>query len=99
MNKPLRLWNDYERPHSDLREAIERTERAGELLRIRGADWKLEMGTLAEIVYRRDKPPAIPFEDNPRHPRCRAAPGLTKFPRRMAVPPGLPGASPPPHRV
>jgi 4-hydroxy-3-polyprenylbenzoate decarboxylase len=46
MNKPLRLWNDYDRPHSYLREAIDRMERAGELLRIRGADWKLEMGTL-----------------------------------------------------
>src|SRR3982074_1281447 len=71
MNKPLRLWNDYDRPHSDLREAIDRMERAGELLRIRGADWKLEMGTLAEIVYRQEHPPAILFEDHPRLPRRR----------------------------
>src|SRR6266478_4974890 len=63
MNKPLRLWNDYDRPHADLREAIDRMESAGELLRIRGADWKLEMGALAEIVYRQDNPPAILFED------------------------------------
>src|SRR6267378_1836872 len=75
MNKPLRLWNDYDRPHADLREAIDRMERAGELLRIRGADWKLEMGTLAEIVYRQDHPPAILFEDIPGYPGCRAPDG------------------------
>ena len=46
MNKPLRLWNEYDRPHADLREAIDRMERAGELLRIRGADWKLEKAKL-----------------------------------------------------
>ena len=39
MNKPLRLWNDYDRPHSDLREAIDRMERAGELLRTELARW------------------------------------------------------------
>src|SRR2546425_168283 len=85
MNKPLRLWNDYDRPHSDLREAIDRMERAGELLRIRGADWKLEMGTLAEIVYRQDNPPAIQFEDIPGYPGCRAVSGLTNSARRMAI--------------
>ena len=57
-------WNDYPRPHADLREAIERLERAGELRRIRGADWKLEMGALAEIIYREESPPAILFEDD-----------------------------------
>src|SRR5205807_3123800 len=90
MNKPLRLWNDYDRPHSDLREAIDRMERAGELLRIRGADWKLEMGTLAEIVYRQDHPPAILFEDIPGYPGCRAASGLTNSARRLAITLGLP---------
>src|SRR2546422_11455276 len=90
MNKPLRLWNDYDRPHSDLREAIDRMERAGERLRIRGADWKLEMGTLAEIVYRQDNPPAIGFEDIPGSPRCRAVAGLTNSARRLAITLGLP---------
>src|SRR3989441_3539014 len=90
MNKRVRLWNDYDRPHSDLREAIDRMERAGELLRIRGADWKLEMGTLAEIVYRQDNPPAILFEDIPGYPGCRAASGLTNSARRMAITLGFP---------
>ena len=65
-----RLWNEYDRPHADLREAIERVERVGELLRIKGADWNLEMGTLAEIVYRAGAdPPAILFEDIPGYPK------------------------------
>ena len=59
------------RPCEDLREFIDRAERAGELLRIKGVDWNLEMGTLAEIVYqtKRDAPPAILFEDIPGYPK------------------------------
>src|SRR6266852_6164376 len=95
MNKPLRLWNEYDRPHADLREAIDRMERAGELLRIRGADWKLEMGTLAEVVYRQDHPPAILFEDIPGYPGRRAVSGLTNSARRMAITLGFPVPSHP----
>ena len=59
-------FNDYERPHADLREFIARAERAGEVVSIKGADWKLEMGTLAEIVnHARAEPPAILFDDVP----------------------------------
>ena len=29
---PLKIWNDYDRPHTDLREFLARIERAGELL-------------------------------------------------------------------
>ena len=36
---------------------------ADEIVRIKGADWKLEMGTLAEIVnHARTEPPAILFD-------------------------------------
>src|SRR5262249_7004101 len=35
-------FNAYNRPHADLREFIARAESAGEIVRIRGADWKLE---------------------------------------------------------
>src|SRR2546430_8758902 len=96
MNKPLRLWNDYDRPHSDLREAIERYERGGELIRIRGADWKLEMGTLAEIVYRQEAPPAILFEDIPGYPKgFRAVSGSTNSSKRLAITLGFPVPSHP----
>ena len=63
------FWNVYDRPHADLREAIQRFEDAGELLKIRGAHWKLEMGTLAEIGYRGENPPAILFEEIPWYPK------------------------------
>ena len=59
-------FNAYDRPHDDLREFIARAERAGEIVGIAGADWKLEMGTLAEIVnHARPEPPAILFEEVP----------------------------------
>jgi len=90
------LWNEYEGPHADLREAIERLERAGELRRIRGADWKLEMGTLAEIVYREESPPAILFEDIPGYPKgFRAMSGATNSAKRLALLLGFPVPSHP----
>src|ERR1051325_1839842 len=99
MNKPLAapVWNEYEAPHADLREAIERFERAGELIRIKGADWKLEMGTLAEIVYREETPPAILFEDIPGYPAgYRAISGTTNSAKRLAI---VLGFAPPSHPV
>jgi 4-hydroxy-3-polyprenylbenzoate decarboxylase len=90
------LWNEYERPHADLREALERIEKAGELLRIRGADWNLEMGALAEIIYRRERPPAILFEDIPGYPKgFRAMSGATNSARRIALMLGFPVPSHP----
>ena len=90
------MWNEYDRPHADLREAIERLERAGELRRIRGADWKLEMGTLAEIVYREASPPAILFEDIPGYPKgFRAFSGATNSAKRLAILLGFPVPSHP----
>src|SRR6202051_3818124 len=69
-----------------------RAGRAGEIVRIRGADWKLEMGTLAEIVYHtRPEPPAILFEDVPGYPRgMRLLSGATNSAKRIAITLGLP---------
>src|SRR5262249_58573822 len=56
-------FNGYDRPHADLREFIAPPQPPDEVVRIGGADWKLEMGTLAEIVnHARAEPPAILFE-------------------------------------
>jgi hypothetical protein len=56
--KPQR-YNVYDRAHADLREFIERTRAADELLQIKGANWNLEIGALAEIVnHARPEPPA-----------------------------------------
>jgi 3-polyprenyl-4-hydroxybenzoate decarboxylase len=84
-------YNAYDRPHADLREFIARAERAGEIARIAGADWKLEMGTLAEIVnHARPEPPAILFEDVPGYPRgMRLLSGATNSSKRLAITLGL----------
>src|SRR5260370_19306984 len=85
-------FNDYDRPHDDLREFIARAERAGEIVRIRGAHWKLEMGTLAEIVnHAKPEPPAILFEDVPGYPKgMRLLSGATNSSKRLAIALGLP---------
>ncbi|HEY6254991.1 MAG TPA: UbiD family decarboxylase [Xanthobacteraceae bacterium] len=85
-------FNAYDRPHQDLREFIARTEQAGELTRIKGADWNLEMGTLAEIIYHaRPEPPAILFEEVPGYPKgMRLLSGATNSSKRLAITLGLP---------
>ena len=85
-------FNDYERPHADLREFIARAERAGEVVSIKGADWKLEMGTLAEIVnHARAEPPAILFDDVPGYAKgMRLLSGATNSSKRLAIALGLP---------
>src|SRR5713226_6944215 len=85
-------FNAYDRPHDDLREFIARAERAGEVTRIKGADWRLEMGTLAEIVnHARPEPPAILFEDVPGYPKdMRHLSGATNSSKRLAITLGLP---------
>src|SRR5829696_808499 len=85
-------FNAYNHPHEDLREFIERAEEAGEILRISGADWKLEMGTLAEIVsHARPEPPAILFENVPGYPKgMRLISGATNSSKRLALTLGLP---------
>ena len=90
-------FNAYDRPHDDLREFIARAERAGEIVRIAGADWKLEMGTLAEIVnHARPEPPAILFEEVPGYPKgMRLLSGATNSSKRLAIALGLPGTGKP----
>ena len=85
-------FNAYDRPHEDLREFIARAERADEIVRIKGADWNLEMGTLAEIVnHARPEPPAILFEDVPGYPKgMRLLSGATNSSKRLAITLGLP---------
>jgi UbiD family decarboxylase len=86
-------FNEYDRPHADLREYLDRVERAGEVLRVKGADWRLEMGTLAEIVYhtKKNDPPMILFEDIPGYPKgFRTLSGATNSSKRLALTMGFP---------
>jgi UbiD family decarboxylase len=90
-SKP-RSFNAYDRPHADLREFVARAEEAGELLRVTGAHWDLEMGTLAEIVYHaRPEPPAILFDEVPGYPKgMRLLSGATNSSKRLAITLGFP---------
>jgi UbiD family decarboxylase len=94
MNEPARfkLFNDYDAPHADLREFLTRAEAAGELLRIPGVDWNLEMGTLAEIINQQGKSaPAVLFENVPGYPQgFRVLSGATNSMKRVALTLGLP---------
>ncbi|MFC1905466.1 UbiD family decarboxylase [Chloroflexota bacterium] len=71
----------------DLREWLEQVEAAGELKRISGASWDLEMANIAEIVFRqgREPKPAIMFDDIPDYPKgYRTLFGLLRSPLRIA---------------
>ena len=40
------------RPYEDVRQWLDLVESMGELKRVNGADWNLEIGALAELIYR-----------------------------------------------
>ncbi len=82
----------YDRPHRDLREFLERAESLGEIVRVKGADWKLEMGALAEIVnHKKSEAPALLFEDIPGYPKgFRVLSGSGNSSKRMALMLGFP---------
>jgi UbiD family decarboxylase len=85
-------YGAYDAPHRDLREWIERVEQHGELMRVEGVDWNLEMGSVAEMIYhaKPDRPPAILFEKIPGFPDdFRVLSGATNSPRRLALTLGL----------
>ncbi len=69
----MNFQNDAHATHTDLREWMEKVDRIGELNRVHGASWDLEMGGLAEIVSReaRAVAPALLFDDIPGFPKGR----------------------------
>lgn len=84
---------EFAEPHKDLRDWIERVESIGELMRVSGVEWKLEIGAVAEMIYqaRPDNPPAILFENIPGYSAdFRIISGMTNSPRRLALTLGLP---------
>ena len=75
---------------ADLREWIERIDSLGELQRVAGAHWDLEIGTISEINYRRKPPAALLFDEIVGYPRGhRVLTGSVSNARRMAVTLGL----------
>jgi len=57
----------------------------GELRHVKGADWDLEIGAIAELSYRRPKPRALLFDEiKDYRPGQRVLTGSTGSPRRLA---------------
>jgi 4-hydroxy-3-polyprenylbenzoate decarboxylase len=81
-------------PHVDLRDWLTRVDAIGELTKIEGVDWNLEMGAVAEMIYhaRPENPPALLFEEIPGYKGFRVLSGMTNSPRRLALTLGLPDA-------
>jgi hypothetical protein len=44
-------YTEYSAPHQDLREWLDRVDNMGELQKVDGADWNLEIGAVAEMLY------------------------------------------------
>ncbi len=81
--------------YSDMREWLKAVDDLGELRRVDGADWNLEMGAITELLYEAGGavPPAVLFDNVPGYPAGhRAIFGLTCSVKRMALTLGLEGA-------
>jgi UbiD family decarboxylase len=84
---------EFSKPHEDLRDWIERVSSVGELMRVSGVNWNLEMGAVAEMIYhaRPENPPALLFENIPGYSSdFRVLSGMTNSPCRLALTLGLP---------
>ncbi|MCL5959079.1 MAG: UbiD family decarboxylase, partial [Chloroflexi bacterium] len=75
--------------YKDLRQWLRQVEDFGQIKKIEGADWNLEMGAITEVIYREGKlasPPAVLFERVPGYPEdFRVLFGLTCSVERMAL--------------
>ncbi len=79
--------------YSGLRDWLEAVESRGEIEHIRGADWNLEMSSIAEIIYRegQDPKPLLLFSEIPGYPKgYRTAFGMLGSTWRIAKTLGLP---------
>ncbi|MFH0914715.1 MAG: hypothetical protein V1849_05470 [Chloroflexota bacterium] len=78
---------------TDLREWLSAVEKKGELLRLSGASYDLEMSGLAELLASEGKTtmPVVLFDDVPGFPQgFRTVFGMLASPRRLAMSLGLP---------
>ncbi len=83
----------YNEPHTDLRDWLERIERTGQIKNIDGADWNLEIGAIAEMIYHNspENPPCLLFDNIAGYEAgFRVLSGMTNSPKRLAVTLGLP---------
>jgi UbiD family decarboxylase len=91
-NSMNHTFNEYDRPHTDLREFIQRAERAGEVVHVEGAHWNLEVGAVAEAVcHAKSEAPALVFENIPGYSgKMRILSAATNSSKRLALTLGFP---------
>jgi UbiD family decarboxylase len=79
--------------YHDLREWLVEVEKMGQLKKVSGAHWDLEMGALTQLAHEKygDKTPALLFDDIPGYPKgYRALYGHFSTVERIALTLGLP---------
>lgn len=73
----------------DLRAWLEVIEREKALIRVKGADWNQEIGTLSEINTQRDEPAALLFEEIRDYPTGRVLTAATSSARTLGITLGI----------
>jgi UbiD family decarboxylase len=69
----------------DLRVWLEEARRLGQLKDVSGADWNLELGAISELNVKKEKPPALLFDDIPHYPKgFRVVTCTTSSPVRLS---------------
>src|ERR1044071_1739305 len=97
LNEPERIdERNMPRPYEDVRQWLELVESMGELKHIQDADWNLEIGAIAEVIYRERSGtiPALLFDNIKGYPKgFRILFGQHCSYRRLALAAGLPLAN------
>jgi UbiD family decarboxylase len=69
----------------DLRLWLREVERLGELKEVRGANWNLELGAISELNVKKEKPPALLFDEITGYPKgFRVLTCSTSSPARLS---------------
>ena len=76
---------DITEPVLSLRSFLADVEKTGELRRVRGAHWDLELGAIAELSYRAAEPRALLFEEVTGYRSGRVLTGSTGSARRLGL--------------
>src|SRR5437588_6018562 len=69
----------------DLRPWLLEVEALGELKEVRGADWNLELGAISELNVKKERPPALLFDEITGYPKgFRVLTCSTSSPSRLS---------------
>jgi UbiD family decarboxylase len=69
----------------DLRTWLEDARKLGELKEVSGAEWNLELGAISELNVKKERPPALLFDDIPGYPKgFRVVTCTTSSPARLS---------------